>query len=141
MIRVPDYFFEKYLEEKLLEILAKPFIPIDELLRGQLPDTGGVYLFTRIDKEHEETPLYIGVTGNLKQRIYTNHLMGNLQASSFKKYLVESKVSETPEDAKNFIKEHCGVRISEEPDIRKRGALEFYMTARLMPMFGFNSEH
>ncbi|WMJ22425.1 GIY-YIG nuclease family protein [Paludicola sp. MB14-C6] len=71
--------------------------------------------------------LYVGRTKNLRQRLYTNHLMGPKSNARLKKYLVEddneSKVT-TMEEAKVFLKENCYFQYLEEPDMRKRGRLE-----------------
>ena len=71
--------------------------------------------------------LYVGKTTNLRRRLYTNHLMGNITTARLKKYLIEdaeiTSVFDLP-TAKQYIKDNCHFQYIEEPDTRKRGQLE-----------------
>lgn len=61
-----------------------------------------------IDKAKEN--LYVGKTKNIKQRLYTNHLMGNQANARLKYYFVKDKdLSEikTMAKAKEYLKENC----------------------------------
>ena len=107
---------------------------------SKLPQRAGVYVITaRI--EGVECPYYIGRTKNLRQRLYYNHLMGPLTNARLKKYLIEAKECSNREDAKQFIRTYCLARWIEEPDIRKRGAIEGYTTGLLFPKYGIYEEH
>ena len=67
----------------LLSLVSNPQLPFDEALHGCLPEEGGVY---RIFEKNStwQSSLYVGKTGNFRSRVYTDHLMGDRQASSLK---------------------------------------------------------
>lgn len=91
------------------------------LLEDKLPVVYAIF-----DKETGET-LYVGRTKNLRQRLYTNHLMGPKTNARLKKYLVEDPLQTgicSMDDAKNFLKERCYFQYVAERDNQKRGQLE-----------------
>lgn len=71
--------------------------------------------------------LYVGRTKNLRQRLYTNHLMGSKTNARLKKYLAED-CSEpqitTINEAKTYLRKNCYFQYLAEPDTVKRGRLE-----------------
>lgn len=71
--------------------------------------------------------LYVGRTKNIRQRLYTNHLMGNKTTARLKKYLVED--NNLPKirkyvDAKKYIKKKCCFQFILVKDSKKRGYIE-----------------
>lgn len=91
---------------------------------SDLPEKEGVYVIWL--KETEEV-LYVGRTRNIRQRLYTNHLMGNKSSARLKKYLVEDiNLPEIVEytDAKNYMKENCYFQFILEADNNERGHIE-----------------
>ena len=50
---------------------------------SELPEKAGVYVIWLKDTEEV---LYVGRTRNIRQRLYTNHLMGNKSSARLKKY-------------------------------------------------------
>lgn len=95
------------------------------IVRSELPEKAGVYIIWHKDTEEV---LYVGRTRNLKQRIYTNHLMGNKSSARLKKYLVEDNIR-YPEiveysDAKEYIKENCNFQYILVEDNNERGHIE-----------------
>jgi hypothetical protein len=111
-----------------------------DLVPSKLPVAGGVYLITaRLDGLEE--PYYVGRSKNLQRRIYTNHLMGPLANARLKKYLINTGECTDLLTAKQFIRDCCFVRWLEESDIRKRGAIEGYVTGLLFPKYGIYEEH
>jgi len=107
---------------------------------GILPQVAGVYLITKME-EAVETPYYIGRTKNIRQRLYSHHLMGSLASARLKKYLIDNQVCSTVEEAKEFIMEYCAARWIEESNYRTRGAIENFCTAVLFPEYGIDEEH
>ncbi|QLH33403.1 MAG: hypothetical protein HWD62_14175 [Cyclobacteriaceae bacterium] len=93
----------------------------------------------------EEVALYVGKSGNLSERIYRNHLMGNTISSNLKRYLINDQNRAEIEDAnsaKEFLINNCNVRWILESHERKRGALECFCIAKLFPIYGItNEEH
>ena len=90
---------------------------------SDLPDkTPGVYAIF-----NSTETLYVGRTKNLRQRLYTNHLMGQETNARLKKYLIEDKrfhEIKGPEDAKAYLKEHCYFQFIEVEKIIDRGRIE-----------------
>jgi len=111
-----------------------------EMNRKQLPEVGGVYLITAL-KGNVEIPYYVGRSKNLSNRIYRNHLMGALSNARLKKYLISTGECRNVKSAKRFIKEKCFARWIEESGVRKRGAIEGYVTGLLFPKHGIYEEH
>ena len=71
--------------------------------------------------------LYVGRTKNLRQRLYTNHLMGPASNARLKKYLAEDLSREdipTMEAAKQYLINHCYFQYRPVPDMRTRGQIE-----------------
>ena len=107
---------------------------------SQLPEKAGIYLIFLIENA-QEVPLYIGRTTNLRQRIYTNQLMGPTSNARLKKYLIDEHFVTDVESAKKYIKQNCFVKWIFEDDFRKRGALEGYLTGVFFPKYGIDKEH
>ncbi len=87
---------------------------------------GLAVIYAIFDKDTGET-LYVGRTKNLRQRLYTNHLMGPKSNARLKKYLTEDpNVPEiqTIEQAKKYLRERCCFQYIPEPDMRSRGQIE-----------------
>jgi len=81
--------WEQFLESILKTLLESPAITFAEMTPSKLPKRAGVYLITAINNGGEE-PYYIGRTTNIRRRLYTNHLMGPISNSQFKRYLIGS---------------------------------------------------
>lgn len=105
---------------------------------SDLPEKAGVYVIWL--KETEEV-LYVGRTRNIRQRLYTNHLMGNKSSARLKKYLVDDE--DLPDiveyiDAKKYMKEHCCFQFILVEDNNERGHVEgllgFLTEARYIEM-------
>ena len=112
----------KIIAERLLN--SKKYSVCD-LKPSDLQD-GLAVIYAIFDKDSGET-LYVGRTKNLRQRLYTNHLMGPKSNARLKKYLTEDlNVPEiqTMEQAKSFLREQCYFQYIPEPDMRSRGQIE-----------------
>ena len=87
------------------ELLSGKKYYFAELKPSDLEVCPGVYAI--FDKDSGEN-LYVGRTKNLRQRLYTNHLMGSRDNARLKKYLVEDPdpcMSDivSMDDAKQFL--------------------------------------
>jgi hypothetical protein len=67
--------------------------------------------------------------------------MGPLSNARLKKYLIDSGECIDISTAKDFIRSACIARWIEEADMRRRGAIEGYVTGRLIPKYGISEEH
>ncbi|MET1248345.1 GIY-YIG nuclease family protein [Sporolactobacillus sp. STCC-11] len=75
----------------------------------------------------EQETLYVGRTKNLRRRLYTNHLQGNLSTARLKKYLIDDdRLPEinSSELAKEWIKSNCFFRYIEITNSKSRGHAE-----------------
>jgi hypothetical protein len=140
VVKPPTDTWRRFLESTFVRITSQEGRAFENLKPSDIPEFGGVYLIT-MRSTPTEKPYYVGRTKNLRRRIYVNHLMGSLSNARLKKYLVETKECKNPSDAKDFIKEKCSVRWTREENIRKRGAIEGYMTGLLFPKHGISEEH
>lgn len=112
----------KIIAERLLNSKKYSFC---DLKPSDLQD-GLAVIYAIFDKDSGEA-LYVGRTKNLRQRLYTNHLMGPKSNARLKKYLTEDlNVPEiqTMEQAKSFLREQCYFQYIPEPDMRSRGQIE-----------------
>ena len=97
----------------------------DSLKPSNLKD-GLCVVYSVTNKDTNEV-LYVGKTTNLRRRLYTNHLMGNLSTARLKKYLInDSEITEVYDlnSAKEYIQNHCYFQYIEESNMKKRGQLE-----------------
>jgi predicted GIY-YIG superfamily endonuclease len=140
MIKEQPKEWNDLLIEAQRRLSENPQLRFSKMTPSLLPEIAGVYLITKIEDEGE-VPYYIGRTKNLRQRLYTQHLMGSLANAQLKKYLIDNKICSTIKDAKEFIKSYCAARWLEENDYRVRGAIEGYCTAMLFPAYGIDEEH
>jgi predicted GIY-YIG superfamily endonuclease len=140
MIRKQPRQWQQYLESTLKTLLESTAVTFAEMTPLMLPKRAGVYLITVINNGEEE-PYYIGRTTNIRRRLYTNHLMGPTSNSQFKKYLIESGECKDLEEAKQFLRQFGKARWIEESNMRKRGAIEGYLTGVLFPKYGICQEH
>lgn len=109
---------------------AEPY-SFESLKPSMLPDDkGGVYYIYRLVNGVEET-LYVGRATNIRRRLYTNHLQGNLSTARLKKYLIEDSSIPTVtnlKEAKDYLKKHCRFRFIEISDSHERGLVEGGLT-------------
>lgn len=132
-----------FIETALNELLLAPAFSFAGLKPSMLPQVAGVYLiYEKVNGI--ETALYVGRTKNLQQRLYTNHIMGNTSNARLKKYITSdaahSCFGDVPK-AKQYLKDYCFVKCIFQDDVRRRGAIEGYITARLFPNYGIYEEH
>jgi hypothetical protein len=129
-----------FLKKSYQRLVSTEPLHFAEITPSHIPEAPGVYLITAMNNK-KEIPYYAGRTKNLRQRIYNNHLMGPLSNARLKNYLIEAGECADISSAKNFIRSFCIARWIEEHDIRKRGAIEGYVTGLLFPKYGIYEEH
>ena len=132
-----------FLENSLSKLVSSDIFSFNEITPSMLPEKAGIYLISE-NMGNQEVCLYIGRTKNIRQRIYTNHLMGSFTNARLKKYLTQDALHfcfGSIDQAKLHIKNNCHVRWIFEEDTRKRGALEGYFTGKFFPKYGIAEEH
>jgi len=140
MLHSPSDMWLQFVQNAYHRLISMSPLAFADLVPSNVPAVGGVYLITaRLDGSEE--PYYVGRSKNLRRRIYTNHLMGPLANARLKKYLINTGECSDLLSAKQFIRGCCLVRWLEESDIRKRGAIEGYVTGMLFPKHGIYEEH
>jgi hypothetical protein len=132
--------WDSWLDQQVQALLAAQPLAFRELTGSKIPSSAGVYVITDCI-DGAESAAYVGRSTNLSQRLYAQHLMGALSNARLKKYLIEHGVCSDKDDAKQYIRQNCHVRWILEPDYRKRGAVEGYVTAVLFPKYGIEHEH
>ena len=110
--------------EVLERLFDSDVFTFKQLVPSVLPPTAGVYaIFDTTD----DMCLYVGRTKNLRNRLYTNHLMGSTTNARLKKYLIEDSTLTDIDDkmkAKQFIRERCYFRFIEVSGTVERGQIE-----------------
>lgn len=135
--------WENFLNRSIKDLLDMKPVLYRIITPSVLPEKAGVYLISEIIRG-KEIALYVGRTKNLRNRLYRNHLMGPLSNARLKKYMTKDSTHpcfDNKDLAKVYIRKNCSVRWILENDIRKRGALEGYFTARFFPKYGISEEH
>lgn len=140
------YYSEKwdsFLNKSIEKLLSMEPVSFKNITPSMLPVLPGVYLIYEKVK-NTEVALYVGRTKNIRNRLYYNHLMGPVSNARLKKYMTKDTDHICFDNvvlAKKYIRDNCFVKWIFENDIRKRGALEGYFTARLFPKYGISEEH
>lgn len=140
MIQSPPISWQKFVDEAFHRLMNAESLPFSRMTPSKVPNKGGVYLITA-QLNGSERAYYVGRSKNLRRRLYTNHLMGPLTNARLKKYLINSGECSDIAEAKKFLQKYCLARWIEEVDIRKRGAIEGYVTGLLFPKHGIYEEH
>ena len=140
MLRPASQSWVAFVRTAYRNLLSSAPLPFSSMKPSRIPKEGGVYVITA-KLDGREIPYYVGRSKNLSRRLYTNHLMGPLANARLKKYLVNTGECADIAAAKQFIRSSCIARWIIEPDIRKRGAIEGYVTGMLYPKHGIYEEH
>jgi hypothetical protein len=128
-----EHVIDRY-RKLLQQLLATPPIALDDNLYSALPVQGGVYrVFQKGSDWHSS--VYVGETGNLRERIYRNHLMGNLESSTLKRKLIKLGVCHDERDAKRYLRERCLVQLLTDDHFgdEARTSFEHFAVAILRP--------
>lgn len=132
-----DPSWESKLEQLTHEILKLEPLDIKPLSRFNFPKKGGVYLFTTQDDEC----VYVGKTGDLRERIFDVHLNGKGK-SSFRQALLGQKktrmhiaVATIEDEIDEYILKMFLIRFKVIEDITLRGCTEDFLNAILKPIY------
>ena len=127
----------KVLLGKYVELLDKLInaeqISFEGITPSSLPYTAGVYRI--FEDQSADQSVYIGQTGNFRERLYSNHLMGNPQASVLKRKLIARKVFTNAESVKQYFFDMCSIQILEIDDEQERKYFEHFAIAILRPEY------
>lgn len=118
----------------LKKLLAETPLPFDGNLRGALPTQGGVYRVFEKGSDWQGS-VYVGKTGNLQERIYSNHLMGNRRASTLKRKLIKYGDCADEADVKSYLKSGCLMQFLVVVDETERTFFEHFAIAVLRPRY------
>ena len=130
-----------YLTKWLEGVLSGEPIKFDSITPSALPSEGGIYFISDFSQRDEEI-VYIGLSGNLSKRIYTQ-FQGDERGSLIKKALVEFRRAKNLFSAKDYLRKFCAVRFGVVPDYREREMREGFAKAVLKPQFSLykSKEH
>lgn len=122
--------------------LSQPASKYVELKPQNLPESGGVYA-VGLDHGGTSKIVYVGLTGNLRNRAYKIHLHGDKAGGQVKNALIHFGYAKTMPEAKAFMLSHCTLRFVEVPDHREREMREGFAKAILQPEFSLykSKEH
>ena len=123
---------QKYIEKLFLLISNRP-IPFHDNLHACLPSEGGVYRIFR-DSSDWRASIYVGETGNLLNRIYSNLLMGDSQAHTLKRKLIGAGFTDK-EAVKHYLKNNCRVQYLEISNEKERDSFEHFAISILKPKY------
>lgn len=128
---------------KCLDIVLS-WVPLkfDSIAPSSIPSEGGIYFISDLSQRKEEV-IYVGLSSNLSQRIYTNQLQGDKMASQIKVAFIEHGRAKNLESAKDYLKKFCVVRFDVVHDFREREMREGFAKAVLKPQFSLykSKEH
>lgn len=124
------------------DVLSREPVKFGSLTPSLLPSEGGTYFISDLSQRAEDI-VYVGLTGNLRQRVYTQQLQGQKASSQIKIALVQHGRASDLAQAKEYLKKCCAVRFDAIPDFREREMREGFAKAILRPEFSLykSKEH
>ena len=124
------------------DLLQQEPLRFSDMQPGDIPQTGGVYLVSDFGHGREEI-VYVGLTGKLRQRVWSNQYRGNEKSAPVKVALVHLGRATDMTSAKEYMHEHSAVRFDVVPDYREREMREGFAKAVLNPEFALykSKEH
>lgn len=121
-------------KDLLLTLLSKQQLPFDSNLHGLLPlQKGGVYRIFEKGSTWQNS-LYVGATASLRNRVYTNHLMGDSVAGLKGKLIKEDRYN-NENDIKEYLQSKCLVQYILIPDENLRMLFEHFAISILKPQY------
>ena len=102
-------------------------------IHSLLDKEGGIY---RITANHDANKtLYIGKAKNIRQRLYSNLLMGQIRSHTLKRKFINAGKCTNQKTAKEYLKKRCSLQYITESDARERTFCGHYFIAILRPQF------
>ena len=130
---MPDYPLS-LLSSIVDELVAAPKFNFNTDLRRNLVSAAGIYRISSISDD-PASEIYTGKSGNLRQRIYGNHLRGTVDNSTLTRKLVNLGIYADSNAVHTFLAEKCVVQFLVIPDDRLRCFAEHYAIAVLQPAY------
>jgi hypothetical protein len=121
----------KHFRDLLQELLDSPTLTFNE--SNKIPLKGGVYRILENDNNWSSS-VYVGKTGGLKNRLYSDLLMGNQSRHTLKAKLRATEFDSNAE-AKKYLKEKCSIQVLVVEDEYERTRLEHFAIAILNPLY------
>ncbi|ODC01516.1 hypothetical protein A3197_03315 [Candidatus Thiodiazotropha endoloripes] len=128
----PEFSRER-LDKTVQCLLNSKWVPFSSSMRTILPEAGGVYRICDVSN-CENKILYAGLSGNLRDRLYRKHFMGNPKTSTLKRKLVGIKF-DSPAEVKEYLRSSCEAQFCVIEDERLRRLAEQYIIALLQPPY------
>ena len=124
------------------DLLKRKPVKFASISPSLIPNEGGIYFISDLSQGLDEVT-YIGLSGNLRQRIYTNQFQGDKNASQIKEALIEHKRARDLASAKGYLKKYCHVLFDVVQDYREREMREGFAIAIIKPQFSLykSKEH
>jgi hypothetical protein len=131
-----DPLWKSNLEKICFDIMALEPLQINGLVRYDFPKKGGVYLFTT----QEDECIYVGKTGDLRNRVYDVHLNGKGKSSLRDALLGQKKTRKIPAvttvyEIDYYIQKNFLIRFLVIEDILLRGCVEDFLNAIFKPKY------
>ena len=102
-----DQVIKKYYISVLQDFLANDIFAFDSKIRSNLIESPGVYCILRKSKNGSYETIYIGMSKNLRDRLYSRLLMGDAGTHTLRKKLVKNNVCENDKDVKEYLRNNC----------------------------------
>jgi hypothetical protein len=124
------------------DLLSGDPIRFESLAASSLPPEGGVYFISDLSQRNEIV-VYVGLTGNLRKRVYTQQLQGHKESSQIKVAIIQHGRARDHAQAKEYLRRRCAVRFDAIPDYREREMREGFAKGVLKPEFSLykSKEH
>jgi len=113
---------------KIKEILSTQSFSFKDVTPNQVPKKAGIYI---IFNENNEI-IYIGRTKNLRRRLLSDHKIGNIKGSQFRKALMKNYNFKNEKEISNYIQK-CAFKFKEIENSIERIRLEYFAIAILAP--------
>ncbi len=89
--------------KQLKRLLESKIYPFNLPNRANIPAESGIYAIY----EHNSDLLYIGISSNLRRRLFGDHVRGDRQASAFRRNLSNDYEIETEAKITNYLLKNC----------------------------------
>ncbi len=98
-----------------------------------LPTTHGVYRIFETESCGNSS-MYIGISNNIRRRIYRNHFAGQARCSTFRRKLLSKEIFQTEEEISSYLENMCSFQFVELNTKNETIKLEHFSIAILSPI-------
>ena len=117
---------EKFLNQKMHNF--------NNLQNNVLPTSHGVYRIFETGAANDSS-LYIGISNNIRRRIYNNHLTGVSRNSTFRRKLITRGAFQSENEITTFLENKCSFQFIELETRTEALTLEHFSIAILEPSY------